>query len=58
VNALKATAASSDYYTATAKSTAGAGSYNIEVQSLARQQKDVSDASYASSSEKTLSAAR
>lgn len=54
VNAYKATAASSDYYTATAKGTAGAGSYNIEVQSLARQQKDVSDASYASSSEKNF----
>ena len=54
VNAYKATAASSDYYTATAKSTAGAGSFNIEVQSLARQQKDVSDASYASSSAKNF----
>lgn len=52
INAFKATAASSDYYTATAKGTAGAGSYNIEVQSLARQQKDASDQSYASSDDK------
>jgi flagellar hook-associated protein 2 len=54
VNAYKATAASSENYTATAKSTAGAGSYNIEVQSLARQQKDVSDASYASSNDRNF----
>lgn len=51
VGSYKATAASEEFFAAEGSSSAVPGSYQIEVQSLARQQKDASDASYASRSE-------
>lgn len=51
VRAYSASATSEEYFSVSASGTALPGSYNIEVQSLARQQKDVSDGSYASRSE-------
>lgn len=51
VGSYKASPASEEYFTASGSSSALPGSYQIEVQSLARQQKDASDASYASRSE-------
>jgi flagellar hook-associated protein 2 len=51
VRAYSATAASDEYFSVSASGSALPGSYNIEVQSLARQQKDASDGSYASRSD-------
>lgn len=51
VRAYSAKAASEEFFSVSASGSALPGSYNIEVQSLAKQQKDVSDGSYASRSE-------
>lgn len=51
IDSYQASAASEDYFSATCSSSASTGNYQIEVQSLALQQKDASDASYASRSE-------
>jgi flagellar hook-associated protein 2 len=51
VRAYSASAASDEYFSVSASGSALAGSYNIEVKSLARQQKDVTDGSYESRSE-------
>ncbi|ABA88361.1 flagellar filament cap protein FliD [Syntrophotalea carbinolica DSM 2380] len=51
VRAYSASAVSDEYFSVSASGSALGGSYNIEVQSLARQQKDVSDGSYESRSE-------
>ncbi len=51
VRAYSAKAASEEFFSVSASGSALPGSYNIEVQSLARQQKDVSDGSYESLSE-------
>ncbi len=51
VRAYSAKAASEEFFSVSASGTALPGSYNIEVKSLAKQQKDVSDGSYESRSE-------
>lgn len=51
VRAYSAEATSEEFFSVSASGSALPGSYNIEVQSLAKQQKDVSDGSYESRSE-------
>lgn len=51
VRAYSASAASEEYFSVSASGSASPGSFNVEVKSLARQQKDVSDGTYASRSE-------
>lgn len=51
VRAYSAKAASEEFFSVSASGSASPGSYNIEVQSLAKQQKDVSDGSYESRGE-------
>jgi flagellar hook-associated protein 2 len=51
VRAYSAKAASEEFFSVSASGSALPGSYNIEVQSLAKQQKDVSDGTYESRSE-------
>lgn len=51
IGSYKATPASEEFFTTSASGSAVPGSYQVEVQALARQQKDVSDAGYASRSE-------
>lgn len=51
IGAYKATAASEEFFTTSASGSAVPGSFQVEVLSLARQQKDVSDAGYDSRSE-------
>nr|WP_320048868.1 flagellar filament capping protein FliD [uncultured Desulfuromonas sp.] len=54
-NSLSASTSSDSYVKATASSYTKAGTYQVEVVSLAQQQKDVSEEGFASSSEENLS---